>query len=79
MCLQSDTSNNNNKTVIVYANEEKFQYSTQLNDTLEISIERNKTVIAMYSIPATGTSLKSTEINIPGTKHLFTIPLHNIK
>ncbi len=71
----------------LFANEVKFIYSALLHETLEIpalafnnesKAKGNITVIAMYSIAATGTSLNSTEINIPGTKH-FTIMfgLHN--
>ena len=71
----------------LFVNEVQFIYSALLNETLEIpafafnnesKAKGNITVVAIYSIAATGTSMNSTEINIPGTKHLtIMFGLHN--
>ena len=61
--------------VNVFVDERAFDYSAQLNDTLEIPMtdfsnesdaKRNVTVVAMYSNRAGGTSKNSTAISIPG-------------
>ena len=73
---------------MVFVNERVFKYSTQLNETLEIQatdltngskVGGNITIFAMYSVSATGTSLNSTAISIPGTEHFTTVTtLHPI-
>ena len=73
---------------MVFVNERVFKYSIQLNETLELQTtnltngteaRENITVVAMYSVSATGTSLNSTAISIPGTEHFTTVTtLHPI-